>query len=51
MRTVWVSFDAMGRVCLEAAAEAGAELVGIVTLPGPIDPDRSGQVASFHSRS
>lgn len=43
MRTVWVSFDAMGRVCLEAAADAGAEIVGVVTLPGPIDPDRSGQ--------
>jgi methionyl-tRNA formyltransferase len=43
MRTVWVSFDAMGRVCLEAAAEAGAEIVGVVTLPGPIDPNRSGQ--------
>ena len=43
MRTVWVSFDAMGRVCLVAAAEAGAELVGVVTLPGPIDPHRSGQ--------
>ena len=43
MRTVWVSFDAMGRVCLVAAAEAGAELVGVVTLPGPIDPNRSGQ--------
>jgi methionyl-tRNA formyltransferase len=43
MRTVWVSFDAMGRVCLEAAADAGAEIVGVVTLPGPIDPNRSGQ--------
>lgn len=43
MRTVWVSFDTIGRDCLEAAAEAGAELVGVVTLPGPIDPDRSGQ--------
>jgi methionyl-tRNA formyltransferase len=43
MRTVWVSFDAMGRVCLEAAAEAGAEIVGVVSLPGPIDPTRSGQ--------
>jgi methionyl-tRNA formyltransferase len=43
MRTVWVSFDTMGRDCLEAAASAGAEIVGIVTLPGPIDPDRSGQ--------
>ncbi len=45
MRTVWVSFDVMGRDCLEAAAEAGAEIVGVVTLPGPIDPNRSGQCA------
>jgi methionyl-tRNA formyltransferase len=45
MRTVWVSFDTMGRACLEAAAEAGAEIVGVVTLPGPIDPNRSGQCA------
>lgn len=43
MRTVWVSFDTMGRDCLEAAASAGAEVVGVVTLPGPIDPARSGQ--------
>jgi methionyl-tRNA formyltransferase len=43
MRTVWVSFDAMGRDCLEAAAGAGAEIVAVVTLPGPIDPNRSGQ--------
>ncbi|MEP7223577.1 MAG: methionyl-tRNA formyltransferase [Actinomycetota bacterium] len=47
MRTVWVSFDTIGRDCLEAAASAGAEIVGIVTLPGPIDPNRSGQ-CSFH---
>lgn len=47
MRTVWVSFDTIGRDCLEAAAGAGAEIVGIVTLPGPIDPNRSGQ-CSFH---
>jgi len=43
MRTVWVSFDTIGRDCLEAAADAGAEIVGIVTLPGPIEPNRSGQ--------
>lgn len=43
MRTVWVSFDTIGRDCLEAAADVGAEVVGIVTLPGPIDPNRSGQ--------
>jgi methionyl-tRNA formyltransferase len=43
MRTVWVSFDTIGRDCLEAASESGAEIVGIVTLPGPIDPNRSGQ--------
>ena len=47
MRTVWVSFDTIGRDCLEAAADAGAEIVGVVTLPGPIDPNRSGQ-CSFH---
>jgi methionyl-tRNA formyltransferase len=45
MRTVWVSFDTVGRECLEAAAGAGAEIVGVVTLPGPIDPSRSGQCA------
>jgi methionyl-tRNA formyltransferase len=43
MRTVWVSFDTIGRDCLAAAADVGAEIVGIVTLPGPIDPNRSGQ--------
>jgi methionyl-tRNA formyltransferase len=43
MRTVWVSFDTMGRDCLEAAAGAGAEIVGVVTLPAPIDPNRAGQ--------
>lgn len=45
MRTVWVSFDTIGRDCLEAAAEVGAEVVGVATLPGPIDPNRSGQCA------
>ena len=43
MRTVWVSFDTIGRDCLEAAADVGAEIVGVVTLPGPMDPNRSGQ--------
>jgi methionyl-tRNA formyltransferase len=43
VRTVWVSFDTIGRDCLVAAAGAGAEIVGIVTLPGPVDRDRSGQ--------
>jgi methionyl-tRNA formyltransferase len=45
MRTVWVSFDTIGRDCLEAAAEVGADIVGVVTLPGPVDADRSGQCA------
>jgi methionyl-tRNA formyltransferase len=45
MRTVWVSFDTIGRDCLDAAAEAGADVVGVVTLPGPIDSERSGQCA------
>ena len=40
-----MSFDEIGRRCLEAAAEAGGEVAGIVTLPGPIDPNRSGQCA------
>jgi methionyl-tRNA formyltransferase len=43
MRLVWVSFDVMGRDCLAATAEAGAEVAAVVTLPGPIDPNRSGQ--------
>src|SRR3954462_490339 len=43
MRLAWVSFDGMGRDCLAAAAQAGAEVVAVVTLPGPIEPDRSGQ--------
>ena len=45
MRTVWVSFDVIGHRCLDASADAGAEIVGVVTLPGPIDPNRSGQCA------
>jgi methionyl-tRNA formyltransferase len=45
VRAAWVSFDSIGRDCLEAAAEAGAEPVAIVTLPGPVDPTRSGQVS------
>jgi methionyl-tRNA formyltransferase len=45
MRLLWVSFDAIGRRCAEASAEVGGEVVGIVTLPGPIDPARSGQCA------
>lgn len=51
MRTVWVSFDTIGRDCLEAAATAGAEVVGVVTLPGPIDPHRSGQCSFDDSAS
>jgi methionyl-tRNA formyltransferase len=38
-----VSFDVVGRACLEASVEAGAEVGAIVTLPGPVDPNRSGQ--------
>jgi methionyl-tRNA formyltransferase len=43
MRIVWVSYDTIGRDCLLAAAEAGAEITALVSLPGPIDPNRSGQ--------
>jgi methionyl-tRNA formyltransferase len=43
LRTVWVSFDVIGRRCLEASGEVGAEVTAIVTLPGPLDPNRSGQ--------
>jgi methionyl-tRNA formyltransferase len=43
VRAVWVSFDTIGRDCLLASREAGAEIAGVVTLPGPIDPNRSGQ--------
>jgi methionyl-tRNA formyltransferase len=38
-----VSFDVIGRDCLLASAEAGAEVAAIVTLPGPVDPNRAGQ--------
>jgi methionyl-tRNA formyltransferase len=41
MRTVWVSDDVIGRDCLEAAAESGAEIVGVVTLPEETTIDRS----------
>src|SRR5918912_1648145 len=43
MRVAWVSFDTIGRDCLLAAADAGAEVAAVVTLPGPVDPSRSGQ--------
>jgi methionyl-tRNA formyltransferase len=43
MRTVWVSFDKIGRDCMTVAAEAGCNVVGVVTLPGPVDPNRAGQ--------
>ena len=43
MRVAWVSFDETGRDCLEAAAEVGAEIAAVVTLPGSVDPHRSGQ--------
>jgi hypothetical protein len=29
MRTVWVSFDVIGRDCLLASADAGAEIAAI----------------------
>lgn len=32
MRVAWVSFDVIGRECLEAAAACGAEVVAVVTL-------------------
>jgi methionyl-tRNA formyltransferase len=44
-RVVWVSFDVVGRECLLAAAEAGADVVGVVTLPGPVRPEVSGMCA------
>ena len=37
-RVVWVSFDVVGRDCLLEAAAAGAEVVGVVTLPGRSTP-------------
>ena len=43
MRLVWVSFDVVGHRCLEASAAVGGDVVGIVTLPGPVDANRSGQ--------
>jgi len=43
MRTIWVSYDTIGRECLVAAAASGADVVGVVTLPGPVDPLLSGQ--------
>jgi methionyl-tRNA formyltransferase len=54
MRTVWVSDDVIGRDCLEAAAESGAEIVGVVTLPEQATVDRSARsrfddVASAHN--
>ncbi|MER7459793.1 methionyl-tRNA formyltransferase [Micromonospora sp. NPDC126480] len=41
-RIVWISFDTAAKACLEAAAEVGAEIAGIVTLPGPVRPEVSG---------
>jgi methionyl-tRNA formyltransferase len=41
VRTVWVSDDAIGRDCLDAAAGSGVEIVGIVTLPEEAGIDRS----------
>ena len=41
MRTVWVADDVIGRDCLEAAAESGAEIVGVVTLPESTSIERS----------
>jgi methionyl-tRNA formyltransferase len=43
VQVVWVSFDIVGRRALEAAADSGADIVGVVTLPGDPSPDRSGQ--------
>lgn len=43
-RIAWVSFDDIGRRCLEVSLEMGAPITAIVTLPGPADRERSGQV-------
>ena len=43
MTSVWVSFDVVGLRCLDACVDAGVGVAGIVTLPGPVDPLRSGQ--------
>jgi methionyl-tRNA formyltransferase len=43
MRAVWVSFEVVGRRCVEACADSGVPVAGIVTLPGSPDPNRSGQ--------
>jgi hypothetical protein len=47
MRLVWVSFDVMGRDCLAAAAEAGAEGGGCPLL---LDVDRPSGSARSWSR-
>ncbi|HEV8563430.1 MAG TPA: methionyl-tRNA formyltransferase [Actinomycetota bacterium] len=41
-RLVWVSFDEIGRDCMRVAAEAGARVVAVVTLPSTTDPKPSG---------
>lgn len=38
-----MSFDVIGRRSIEAAVESGAQVTGIVTLPGEVSSDRSGQ--------
>ena len=39
-------FDTIGRDCLVAAAEVGCDdIIGVVTLQGPVDQDRSGSDA------
>ena len=44
-RVVWVSFDEIGRDCLRAAAEAGARVAAVVTLPMAAEPKPSGWCA------